>query len=357
MLMRHLLSAFVLSLVTVPAWAQITLSLGQSTAFPGEPISISCSIQEREDYKPISIKAVPYLITASGKRIARGGIRGSDVYGSAGGLLSYRRKELWAGDCTGAHAPFVPGTYEYDVTMRVQGKPDEKPFTLSITVEPLPPEPGMLSFNRITTDPWYGTRMAQYTLKIQKDRCYPISLNPLITNIIVFDATTGRVKSTISPGSHLEYPGGKAGTLDGYNCVPIGTIVDTIRAPKQDTPGDWHIALAVRSLKKALCEPRCSLGGILAIDNLNVIAVAPLENTPREPTGDLFFERRTVKGTRPSAEASIGDIVRVVIQKPKETDERSVTITAGKQTKTVDLKPDGQLLVSEWFTLGVAGDE
>ncbi|MEO0411092.1 MAG: hypothetical protein AAF221_04520 [Pseudomonadota bacterium] len=355
--MRCLAYVFVLSILALPAWAQISLSIGQSRALPGQPIDIACSLQEREDYKPTSIKAVPYLITRSGKRRERGGIRGSDVYASAGGYLSYRRSEILAGDCGGAHAPLVPGRYEYDVTMRVQGKPDEKPFSLSITVDPLPPEPDMLTFNRITTDKWYGWRMAEYTLQIQEGRCYPVSLNPLLTHLIVFDASTGRVISNLTPGSHSEYPGGNKGTIDQYNCIPAGTIVDAIRAPDPSDPGDWHIALVVKKASRKLCDTSCTRGGTLVVKNLNVIAVTPLENTPQEPLGNLYFERRTERGNRPSAEASIGDIVRVVMEKPKETTERQVTITAGKQTKTVDLVPDGHLLASEWFTLGLPGDE
>lgn len=355
--MRRLLYAAILSILATPAAAQISLSIAQSRALPGQPIDITCSLQEREDYKPTKITAVPYLITSTGKRLNRGGIRGSDVYASAGGFISYQRREILAGECDGAHAPLVPGTYEYDVTMQVQGKPDEKPFSLSIIVDPLPLEPGMLSFNRMTTDKWYGWRMAEFTMKVQEDRCYPLSLNPLLTHLVVFDASTGLVGNSISPGSHLKYPAGNRGTIDQYNCVPAGTIVDTIRAQEPDVPGDWHIALLVKDLKKPLCDGRCNRGGTLAVENVDIIAVTRIENVPREPLGDLYFERRTEKGNRPSAEASIGDIVRVVMEKPKTTSERRVTIEAGKQTKTVDLVPDGHFLVSEWFTLGLPGDE
>lgn len=355
--MRCLLYAFVLSIFAVPAWAQISLSIGQSRALPGQPIDIACSIQEREDYKPTKITAVPYLITSTGKRLKRGGIRGSDVYASAGGFLSYQRREILAGECGGAHAPLVPGAYEYDVTMRVRGKPDEKPFSLSIIVDPLPPEPGMLSFNRITTDKWYGWRMAEFTMRIQEDRCYPLSLNPLLTHLVVFDASTGLVGNSLNPGSHLKYPAGKIGNIDGYNCVPAGTIVDNIRVQEPDVPGDWHIALLVKDLKMPLCNGSCNRGGTLAVENVDIIAVTRIENVPREPMGDLYFERRTEIGIRASAEASVGDIVRVVMEKPKQTSERTVTITAGKQSQSVDLVPDGQLLASKWFTLGLPGDE
>jgi hypothetical protein len=343
-----------LLLAAQAANAQLSLSLGAESALPGERIPVSCSLTISEDYKPNRVTVLPYLITGDGDRISKGGIRGSDGGRSAGGYLAYTRDELVRGDCGLAYAPLVPGQYEYEVTVSSYERPDEKPFVLSLTVDSLPAAPEALAFTRNSIDPHYGTRMAGYRFVVPEDRCYPESLNPRTTHIAVIDVSTGRVASSSTPGAHLNYEGSST-TIDQYNCLPAGVINDRIRAPSANAPGDWHLALTIADDKEPICLGDCDEAGAFNNAGHRVIALTPIDATPAESAdSELYFERMTDSGPRRAGEAAIGDRVRLVLEDPQASSERQIAITAGNETRMVDLVPDGHRLVSEIFVLGLS---
>jgi hypothetical protein len=293
----------------------------------------------------------------SRERRSRGGIDAADSRLSAGGRLVLSRDELVSGECDEAFAPLVPGVYEYEVTVSFPNAPDEIPLTLALTVDPLPPVPDALEFLGFSMSTIPRGRRADYRFVVAGDRCYPYGAQPMATRVIVIDAATGRVRSERDLNTGINYEGSSEAAIDRFNCLPAGVIRDRVVPPAPDVPGDWHLALVVGERDAPVCRggrSECGEPGAFNSTAYRILAIAPFQHAMLAPEdGDFYFERITEQGPRPVAEAAIGDLVRVVLEDPAATTERQVAITAGNQTKFVDLEPDGDRLVSEIFVLGL----